>query len=304
MVKILGKLLVTGWSLVAMHCMATDFNSQPKQCFRCNSWNKPLKPFQVACNTYYVGTAGLSAILITSDAGHILIDGGLPQSAAMIDANIRELGFRTEDVRLILTSHAHFDHVGGIAALQKLTQAEVAASPASAEALMRGGPVKGDPQYAFGQWANSFPAINKVRIIDDNEELRVGALRVTAHFTPGHAPGSTSWSWQSCESGRCYDMVYADSLSPVSAPGFQFTDTSNLSVNVDVFEQSIQTIRELSCDVLLLPHPGFFDMQGKLQRRDQGETENPFINPDACQHYADNANKRLQERRANRGSGL
>src|SRR5688572_16525479 len=109
-----------------------------KTCAPCDGWNAPLEPFRVFGNTYYVGVAGLSAVLIASDRCLILLDGGLPQSAPLIDANIRKLGFRTEDVRLIVNSHAHYDHAGGIAALQRASGAVVAASAPGARAIQRG----------------------------------------------------------------------------------------------------------------------------------------------------------------------
>lgn len=254
-----------------------------------------MEPFQIACNTYYVGPAGLSSILITSDAGHILIDGGLPQSAAVIDANISKLGFDIKDVRLIVNSHTHFDHAGGIADLQKLSQATVAVSAASAEALINGGPTDDDPQFAFGRRANSFPVVHNMQIVDDGEELRVGPIRITAHLTPGHTPGGTSWSWQSCESGRCFDMVYADSLNPVSAPEFRFTDADNQRVSINTFRHSIETIRELSCDILLSPHPGYFDMQGKMKLKHEGNID-AFVDAGACRRYADSALQQLERR--------
>ena len=122
----------------------------------------------------YVGTDGLSAILITGDAGHILLDGGLEQSAAVIDANIRKLGFKTEDVKLIVNSHGHYDHAGGIAALQRASGATVAASPSGADALQRGENTTDDPQYGFGKEFNGFPPVKNVKVIKDNEVLRVG----------------------------------------------------------------------------------------------------------------------------------
>ena len=121
------------------------------------AWNAAHEPFRVFGNTYYVGVAGLSSVLVASDQGLILLDGGLPQSAPLIDASIRKLGFRTEDVRLILNSHTHYDHAGGIAALQRVSGAIVAASASGARAIESGGPPADDPQYAFGKEANRFP---------------------------------------------------------------------------------------------------------------------------------------------------
>ncbi len=265
-------------------------------CDSCAAWNGAQDPFRVFGNTYYVGVAGLSSILITSSAGLILLDGGLPQSAPAIDAHIRALGFRTEDVRLILNSHAHFDHAGGIAALQRASGATVAASPAGARALEQGAPVPDDPQFGFGRRANQFPEVRRVRVIKDGDTLRVGELAVTAHLTPGHTPGSTTWTWRSCEGTRCLDVVYADSLNAVSAPGFRFTGDRRHPGIVESFRRSIATVERLPCDILLSVHPEFSDMTAKLARRAVNPDPNPFIDRQACRAYAAAASTALDRR--------
>ena len=246
----------------------------PITCTDCADWNAPREPYRVFGNTYYVGVKGLSAVLITSPDGLILLDGALPQSAAVIDENIRKVGFRTADIRLILNSHAHYDHAGGIAALQRASGAVVAASPSGARALEQGGPTADDPQFAL---AGKFPAVAKVRVIKDGEVLRVGDLAVTAHFTPGHTPGATTWSWRSCEGSSCKDIVYADSLNAVSAPGFRFSGDQKHPGIVEAFRRSIAKVAALPCDVLLTVHPAFAE----------GQT---------CRTYAAGAAKRLDER--------
>ena len=264
----------------------------PIPCDACAEWNAPRPPFRVFGNTYFVGPAGLGSVLVTSDAGHVLLDGALPQSAALIDANIRALGFRTEDVRVIVNSHAHFDHAGGIAALQRASGATVAASPAGARALERGEPVPEDPQFG----GSAFPRVKKVRVVADGETLRVGALALTARFTPGHTPGSTAWTWRSCEGARCLDVVYADSLNAVSAPDFRFSGDATHPSVVETFRRSIATVEGLPCDILLAVHPSFADMDRKLAARAQGAASDPFVDPGACRVYAANARQALERR--------
>ena len=262
-----------------------------------DDWNTPHEAFRIHGNTYYVGTAGLSAILITSDAGHILIDGGLPQSAVLIEASIRKLGFEPRDVRLLLNSHEHFDHAGGLAALQRATGARVAASPATARALRQGHPTPEDPQYESGLDVKvRFDPIKNVEAIADRTTLRVGPLAITAHFTPGHTPGATTWTWRSCEGTRCVDVVYADSLTPVSDDGFKFTGDAKRPSTVDTFRASIARLEELPCDVFLVPHPTLTDFAAKTARLKGGAAENPFLDPNACRAYATVARKRLEER--------
>jgi metallo-beta-lactamase class B len=255
----------------------------PHVCEPCAEWNLPHEPFKVHGDTWFVGTAGLSSVLIASRNGHILIDGGLPQSAPLIADNIRKAGFRLEDIKLIVNSHTHYDHAGGIAALQRASGAPVAVSPASRRALEHGGPMEDDPQFAFGPEHNNFPRVAKLRTIADGETLRVGKLAITGHFTPGHTPGGTTWTWKSCDAAECLDVVYADSLNSVSAPGFRFDEPARAAT----FERSITVLEALSCDILLAAHPTAIDMDARLPN---------LRDPNACRNYAAGARQRLQAR--------
>jgi metallo-beta-lactamase class B len=266
----------------------------PIDCSECAEWNRPQQPFKIFGNTYYVGVAGLSAVLITSNDGLILVDGALPQSAPLIDANIRSLGFRTAGIRLIVVCHEHYDHVGGVAALQRASGATVATSEAAARALAAGRPLPEDPQRGTAP----FPPVQKVKVIADGEVLRVGPLSITAHTTPGHTPGAMSWSWQSCEGDRCLNIVYGDSLNPVSDEGFRYTDQP---ARVAAFRRAIEKFEKLPCDVLLASHPAAIDMAGKLALLKQNPSSNPFIDPMACRTYAATARKRLDARVAEEG---
>jgi metallo-beta-lactamase class B len=266
----------------------------PKDCGDCPAWNAPREPFRIFGNTYYVGVADLSSVLIASEQGLILLDGGLPQSAPLIDANIRKLGFKTERIRLIVNSHAHFDHAGGIAALQRVSGATVASSPAGVRALEQGLPTPDDPQFALGPQFMNFPPVKNVKTVTDGETLPVGDLAITAHFTPGHTPGGMTWSWRSCEGQRCLNFVYAESMTPVSAPDFRFT--ANGPALVDAFRRSIAKIAGLPCDVIVSPHPGFTNIDGKSKKRAAGAAADPFIDPEGCRAYAAGAAKRLETR--------
>lgn len=265
----------------------------PHKCDSCDEWNKPREPFKVFGNTYFVGTDGLSAILIAGDGGLVLLDGGLEQSAAVIDANIRKLGFKTQDVRLIVNSHGHYDHAGGIAALQRASGATVAASPSGASALQRGENTTDDPQYGFGKEFNGFPPVENVQQVADNEVLRVGNIAITAIFTPGHTPGSTTWTWQACEGANCLNMVYADSISAVSAPGFKFTDKPEV---VSAFRRSITRVAELPCDIVISTHPQATRLDDKIKKRAaQTGGPDPFIDH-GCKALSAAAMKGLEAR--------
>ncbi len=276
--------------VVLVACGPRTLDPDPDyECERCAEWNEPFDPFRVHGNTWYVGTDGLSAILIDAGEGLILIDGGLPQSAKLIVANIRELGFDPLDIRAILVSHAHYDHAGGINALQRLTRANVYAGAAAAETLTSGRLQEGDPQYVANTDDGSFRPVGDVVAVGDGEFVSVGEVNVRAVHTPGHTIGGTTWTWQSCALGTCYDVVYADSLTAVSAPGFSF----GASGAADRMIESAGKIADLDCDILLSPHPFFFGLYDKVERRDEG---NPFVNSLACTFYAEDALGWLEQR--------
>ena len=196
---------------------------------RCKDWDdwaKPAPPVRIHANTYLVGTCGISSILITGSQGDILIDGGPEEAASLIADNIRSLGVRLSDIRFILTSHEHFDHVGGIAKLQELTGATVITSAPAARVIASGTPGNDDPQVGV---LKSFPPARVGRIVGDGEEVRLGNLMLTAIATPGHTPGALSWRWVSCDGGVCRTIVYADSLNPVSNDKYRFSDHRPIS---------------------------------------------------------------------------
>jgi metallo-beta-lactamase class B len=259
-------------------------------CAACKVWNAPQEPFKIYGNAYYVGTHGLSSILITSPSGHILIDGALPESAEQIRDHIRALGFRIEDVKLIVNSHVHFDHAGGIAQLQRWSHARVAASPASVPVLSKGGVGKDDPQYGI---LPSIARIKHVERFQDGDVLRAGDLEITAHLTPGHTPGGTSWTWKSCEGTQCFNIVYADSLTAVSAPNFKFIAHPDL---LKGFEKSYAFLDGTPCDILITTHPEISGLWERLERRKQGVQPDPMIYSSACRNLAEKAREQLRER--------
>ena len=245
-------------------------------------WVAPQQPFRIYGNTYYVGTHGLSSILVTSPSGHILIDATLAENAPAIMEHIRALGFRVEDVKLILNSHAHYDHAAGTAAIQRASGATVAASAWSASVIEHGSSPRDDPQ--FGLLPDYAPVPN-VRVFKDGDTLRVGPLALTAHLTPGHTPGGTSWSWQSCEADKCLEIVYADSQTPVSADGFLFSKSDGPAQ----FQRAYAALEQLRCDILITPHPGasaFFErLAGKA-----------LVDSNACRRYVARAREALANR--------
>jgi metallo-beta-lactamase class B len=270
-------------------------------CTSCAEWNKPAAPFRIYGNAYYVGTAGLSAILVTGPEGHVLLDGALPQSAPLIQKNIEALGLKMQDVKLILNSHAHFDHAGGIAALQRASGAVVAHSPHGAQVLRDGTPGADDPQYDPHD-RFTIPKVAQVKEVSDGETLSVGPLRLTVHHTPGHTPGGTTWTWQSCEAGRCLDMVYADSLTPVSSKGFYYSGGAGYPERAASFRATVAKVAKLQCDIVIAAHPSATDAFARAAAKTAHA--NPFIDPDGCRKLAAGASRnldlRLQKERADK----
>ena len=252
-------------------------------------WTEPATPKKIYGNTYFVGTCGLSAILVTSKQGHVLIDGDVEEDAPLIEASIRTLGFRLEDVRYILNSHEHYDHAGGIALLARDTHATVAAREPAASALERGRGDRSDPQFLSGK---PFPPVADVQRIADGETIEVGPIAMTAHATPGHTGGSTSWTWTSCEEKRCLHIVYADSLTPISDDKYRFSDDVAHPGALAAFRRSAETVAALPCDILVTPHPDASDLWDRLGPA----ATKSLIDTDACRRYAAGAARRLDER--------
>ncbi|MBX9797536.1 subclass B3 metallo-beta-lactamase [Sphingomonas sp.] len=256
-----------------------------------DGWGDPAPPVRLFGNVAYVGSCGITALLITGPKGHVLIDGATANAAPAIARNIERLGYRLRDVRLILNSHEHVDHAGGLATLRRLTGARVAARAEARAALESGRPDAGDPQAGL---LPPFAGVRVDRLVRDGEVLRVGPVVLTAHATPGHSPGSTSWSWRSCAGADCRTIVYADSLSAVSADGYRFSDHPAL---VATFRATIARVAALRCDMLFTPHPDASDLAGRLTGAQ------PLGAPSACRRYANAAAAGLNARLAKETGG-
>jgi len=257
-------------------------------------WDEPQEPFTIYGNVHYVGPHGISSVLVTSPQGHILIDGATEKSPQAIVAHIRQLGFKVEDIKYIVTSHAHGDHAGGIAALQRLSGATVIGSINSVPVLASGKPDKADPQ--FGGVPDMAP-IRHTRLVKDGDVVAVGPLALTAHETPGHTRGGLSWTWQAAENGRTVNMVFADSLNAVGAKGFRYGGDPRYPQARADLQASIAKVAGFKCDVLISAHPEGSDLwERKAKEASLGHAA--FIDTDACRDYAGKAKARLAKRLA------
>ena len=253
------------------------YEAQPK-------WLQPVQPFAIAGHTWYIGTEGLSALLVKTPQGAVLIDGGLPQAADMLLQHMEELGVQPTELKLILNSHAHIDHAGPFAQLKRATGARVVTSAETAVLLARGD--SDDLQFGEGF---TFPPVGVDRIVMDGEVVELGGMRFTAHFTPGHTPGSTSWTWDDSRDGKAIHIAFVDSLG---APGYRLIDNPRYPRIVEDYRRSFAAIRALPCDLLITPHPS----ASKFYERLAGEA--PLIDRNACKAYADRGRAALDERLA------
>jgi metallo-beta-lactamase class B len=244
-------------------------------------WIGPQAPIRVYGNAYLVGFQGMNVGLIDTGKGLILIDGAVPQSVRSVEANLRTLGFRIQDVKLILSTEPHFDHAGGIAALARDTGATVVASLRGAEGLRSGRLADDDPQRGYD---GRFPAVPSVQVIRDGETLRLGNTVVTARATPGHTMGSMSWTWRSCQARQCKSVVFASSLNPVSADGYRFTSPSSRPL-VAGFHRSYAAMAAMRCDILITAHADQYGAKDRFQTA-----------PGACRAYARAAERALSAR--------
>jgi metallo-beta-lactamase class B len=265
------------WAAACGDAASTDFD-------------RPAPPVRIHGNTYLVGTCGVSAILIAGDAGHVLIDGGTEQGAELIADNIRQLGFRLTDIKYLLMSHEHFDHVGGIARLQQLSGASLVSSAAAEKVLNTGVAGLDDPQAGMHK---PFPAAHVDRVIADGGDILLGNIRVFAMTTPGHTPGALSWRWESCDGGVCRTMVYADSLSPISRDDYKFSDHPDY---LAAYRASIAKIADSPCEILLTPHPAASAMKERMIGKQ------PLFDPEGCRNYAAKVGQMLDERLAKEGA--
>jgi metallo-beta-lactamase class B len=255
------------------------------------SWNQPVEPFRIAGNLYYVGATEVASYLVATDRGLIVLDGGFVETAPQIRDNIARLGFSPRDVKLLLNSHAHYDHAGGLAQLKAWTGARLLASAADAPRLAQGG--RGDP--LFGDTL-PFPAVEADRIVRDREAVTLGNTTLVAHLTPGHTAGCTTWTMQVTDGGRRLDVVFVCSASVLA--GYRLIDRPTYPGIADDYARTFAALAALPCDVFLASHASFFGGLDKARRLRAGANPNPFVDPQGYRAYLVRAEAAFRERLA------
>ncbi|MFL6275500.1 MAG: subclass B3 metallo-beta-lactamase [Blastocatellia bacterium] len=251
------------------------------------SWNRPVKPFRIIGNIYYVGAYEVSAFLITSPQGHILLDSGFAETVPQIRGNVKQLGFKLEDVRLLINGHAHYDHAGGLAELKALTGAKLAASEADAAQLAIGD--RGDFQWGD---ALAFAPVKADRILHDGDTVEVGGVWLVAHLTPGHTKGNTTWTMEVKDGGKTYNVVF---IGSTSAPDYKLVNNAKYPKIVADYQRTFRVLESLPCDVFLGPHGSMFGLLDKMAKREQGAAANPFIDPQGYRQFVEESKKSFYE---------
>src|SRR4051812_45807309 len=206
-------------------------------------WHEPFPAHKVIGNVYYVGSKDLASYLITTPEGHILINSGFDRTVPLIRGAVESLGFKMSDVKVLLTSHAHSDHVAGLAMLRELTGARVFVMHGDDRVIASGG--KGQYKYTTDRWAPC-----KVdRVLNDRDEVRLGGVTLVARLTPGHTRGCTTWTWKAEEGGKTYDVVVLG--SPNVNPGYELVDNKDYPEIADDFARTFDLLKNLPCDVFL-----------------------------------------------------
>jgi metallo-beta-lactamase class B len=254
--------------------------------------NQPIEPYRIAGNLYYVGSSGISSYLIATPAGHVVIDAGYESTVPIVEANIRKLGLKLEEVRILLNTQAHYDHAAGFARLKKDTGAQLVVSGPDADVIERGG----TRDFSFGD-RFPFPPAKVDRRVKDGDTVTLGKLTLHAHVTPGHTKGCTTWSFEVTENNR--------ELHVVDMCGLTVLDTTRLVGNaaypeiVSDYERTFMALRKLPVDIFIGAHPAYYDGTAKAAKaRANPSGPNPFIDPNGYKRYVDEGEKRFRERLA------
>lgn len=222
------------------------------------AWYEPVEPIRIVGNIHYVGTRDLAVYLITTPAGHILLDGAMPESPALVEASIRKLGFKPEDIRILLTTQAHIDHVGTMAHFKKLTKGKVQATAYDADLLKSGG--KAD--YLFGDSAKlHFEPVTADRVLKDGETISLGGFELTVRATPGHTRGCSTYLATVTEGGRAYRVVFPGSAS-VNA-GTRLVVNPSYPGIADDYKKTFRYLESLQPDIFLSAHASAFGYEAK-----------------------------------------
>jgi metallo-beta-lactamase class B len=246
-------------------------------------WTNPFPPYRIIGNIYYVGSQGLGVYLITTPHGNILINSNLEKSVPMIRESIEKLGFRFSDTKILLISHAHWDHCAGSAAVKELTGAKYMVMDADVPAIEDGGKFNFGRDSKFSDsGVSQFQPAKVDRVLHDGDQVKLGDTVLTAHLTPGHTKGTTTWTMKVADGGKTYNVVIVG--SPNVNPGYKLVNNTLYPQIASDYERMFRVMKSLPCDVFLGAHGDYYGMEAKYARMKQGGS-NPFIDPDGYKSY-------------------
>jgi metallo-beta-lactamase class B len=242
-------------------------------------WTNPFPPYKIIGNIYYVGSQGLAVYLITTPQGNILINSNLEKSVPMIRENVEKLGFKFSDTKILLISHAHWDHCAGSAAVKELTGAKYMVMDADVAEIEAGG--KGNFQYGDNP-ASRYQPTKVDRVLHDGDEVKLGSAVLVAHLTPGHTKGTTTWTTKVSDGGKTYDVVIVG--SPNVNAGYKLVNNALYPQIAADYQRMFRVLKSLPCDVFLGAHGTYYGMEAKYARMKAG-SPNPFIDPEGYKSY-------------------
>ena len=244
-----------------------------------SSWTEPFPAFRIADNLYYVGTKGLASYLITSQRGHILINSDLESNVPQIKASVEQLGFDFADVRILLVSHAHWDHVAGSALVKRLTGARYFVMDGDVSVVESGGKT----DFHYGNPAKEdYPPVKVDRVLHDGDTVSLGGNTLIARLTPGHTKGCTTWIMKARDNGKTYNVVIVG--SPNVNPGFKLVDNDRYPAIAADYERTFRVLKSLPADIFLGAHGSYFDMAAKYERWKAGD-KTAFVDPNGYRNY-------------------
>jgi metallo-beta-lactamase class B len=255
-----------------------------------SEWNQPVEPFRIAGNVYYVGASDVTSYLIRTPKGLILIDSGFRETVPLIQKSVEKLGFKMSDVKVILSSHAHYDHAGGIAELKRLTGGTFYASEKDAPLLERGG--KDDPNFGDDFL---FEPVKPDSVLKDKQKIKLGGTTLTANITAGHTPGCTTWTTTVKDGGKDLNVMF---LCSVSSPGYKLVNNPKYPNIVEDYERSFAWLKDQKVDIFLAAHGMIYDLKEKMEKLAAGAKTDPFADPEGYKKFIDDSEKAFREKLA------
>lgn len=265
--------------MLRRHFLALPFAAAAASAQSDSTWTQPFPPHRIVTNLFYVGSRGLASYLLTSEQGHILINSNLASSPDQIRASVEKLGYKFADIRVLLISHAHFDHCAGSARIKEMTGARYEVMDADAPEIEDGG----KSNFQYGNDPSMLYQPTKVdRVLHDGDTVSLGGTTLTARLTPGHTKGCTTWTLKISDFGRTYDVVIVG--SPNVNPGYKLVRNAKYPQIASDYDRTFRVLKSLPCDIFLGAHGAYYGLEAKYPRLQPGKP-NPFVDPAGYKAY-------------------